>query len=178
MLGQDALWQTAQRCHAILSEHELPYAVVGGMAVSLHGYRRNTIDLDLLVREADAGRVKAEFLAAGFRWSDEDRAFFDSNGIPVEFLISGEKAGSGLTIPDPADESCRTQIEGLQVVTLATLIELKLACGLSNLRRAYRDLADVVELIAANRIGRDFARFLPKHIRKEFRELVLRARGE
>ena len=64
------------------------------------------------------------------------------------------------------------------VVTLARLIELKLACGLSNMRRAYRDLADVVELIAVNQLGRDFARFLPKSLRKEFRALVQRARSE
>jgi hypothetical protein len=32
-------------------------------------------------------------------------------------------------------------------------------------------------LTMTNHLGRDFARHLPKSLRKEFRELVLRARG-
>ena len=40
-----------------------------------------------------------------------------------------------------------------------------------------RNTVDVVELIAVNHWGRDFARHLPKSLRKEFCELVLRAGG-
>jgi hypothetical protein len=35
----------------------------------------------------------------------------------------------------------------------------------------------VVELIAANQLGRSYARFLHKSVRDTFRELVLHARG-
>ena len=39
-------------------------------------------------------------------------------------------------------------------------------------------IARAEETFAANHLGRDFARHLPKSLRKEFRDLVLRARGE
>ena len=56
-------------------------------------------------------------------------------------------------------------------------IETKLACGQGNLRRTHKDFVDVVELIAANELGRDFARHLHKTLRQTFRELVTHARG-
>lgn len=178
MLGQDNLWTTARRCHEALTGSGLPYAIVGGVAVSLHGYQRSTVDVDLLVRHEDSAAVRECFESNGFTWDLENRAYRDGNGIAVEFLLSSETAGSGLELPDPAAPGITTEIEGLAVVSLARLIELKMACGLSNLRRTYRNLADVIELIAVHQLGRDFARHLHKSLRKEFRALVLRSRGE
>ncbi len=62
-------------------------------------------------------------------------------------------------------------------MSLARLIEAKLACGLGNLRRTHKDFADVVELIAIHRLDSSFARFLAPSIRKEFMELVRHAAG-
>ena len=61
-----------------------------------------------------------------------------------------------------------TEIEGLSVVSLARLIELKLASGLGNLRRTYRDFADVVELIVVHDLSRSFARHLHKSLPRSF----------
>src|SRR5207248_3156963 len=47
MLENQTLWQTAAHCHAALDAVEIPHAIVGGVAVCLHGYRRNMVDLDL-----------------------------------------------------------------------------------------------------------------------------------
>ena len=71
-------------------------------------------------------------------------------GIAVQFLVSGERAGSGseVRLPDPNRPAVVTQIEGLPVLSLARLIETKLACGQGNIRRTHRDFADVVEFIA------------------------------
>jgi len=63
------------------------------------------------------------------------------------------------------------------VLSLARLIESKLACGLGSLRRTHRDFADVVELIAIHQLGRDFARHLHKSLRATFRKLVEQSRG-
>jgi hypothetical protein len=68
-----------------------------------------------------------------------------------------------------------TTIVGLPVLSLAELIQAKLACGLGNLRRTHKDFADVVELIAIHHLDGSFARFLHKSVRKEFRELIRRA---
>lgn len=182
MLGSGQIWDVARQCDAALSNAGLAHAIVGGVAVCLHGYQRNTIDVDVLVRRDDTEAVRTALEAAGFEWDTDSREFHSEENVPVQFLISEEPAGDdrsyGVTFPDPGAPGVTTEIEGLCVVSLARLIELKLACGLGNLRRTHRDLADVVELIAAHNLGRDFARFLHKSLRKEFRALVLRARGE
>ena len=81
-------------------------------------------------------------------------------------------------IPSPSEANCVTEIEGLPVLTLAQLIQAKLACGLGNLRRTHKDFADVVELIAIHGLDGSFARLLHKSVRKEYRLLVRRASGQ
>jgi hypothetical protein len=99
--------------------------------------------------------------------------------VAVQFVLAGESEGPGqpAAFPDPGDDGHVARIEGLPVLSLAALIQSKLACGLSNLRRTHKDFADVVELIAIHRLDKSFARFLHKSVRPEFRELVRHANG-
>ena len=64
------------------------------------------------------------------------------------------------------------------MVSLAKLVDLKLACGSTSVRRMHKDFADVVELIAVHQLTSSFARHLHQSLRKTFRELVHHARGE
>ena len=181
MLDRGSIWDTARRCDVLLDEHGLPHALVGGVAVCLHGYQRNTVDVDILVRREDTDAVRKTMEEEGFEWNPDQREFRGSDNVPVQFLIAGDPASDdralGVNLPDPGDAGVVTEIESLSVVSLARLIELKLACGLGNLRRTHRDFADVVELIVVHDLSRSFARHLHKSLRKEFRNLVLRARG-
>ncbi len=163
MLGNAPLWKTALDCHELLASAHVPHAVMGGVAVCLHGYQRNTVDLDLLVRKVDAEQIKS---------------CLPPQGIPIQFLYAGDRAGndSEAFLPDPSNASALTEREGLPILSLARLIETKLACGEGNLRRTHKDFADVVELIAINRLGRSFARYLHKSLRKTYRELAERAK--
>jgi hypothetical protein len=43
--------------------------------VCLHGYRRNTVDLDLLVLKDDQTAVRAALENRGFTWSAEQAEF-------------------------------------------------------------------------------------------------------
>ena len=160
MLENQTLWETATRVHEVLSLAGIDHAVVGGVAVCLHGYRRNTVDLDLLVRPDDSNAI---------------RTALDSEN--VRFVMAGASEGSGQSavFPDPADASQLAHIEGLPVLSLAALIQSKLACGLGNLRRTHKDFADVVELIAIHRLSSSFARLLHKSVQPEFRTLVKHA---
>jgi hypothetical protein len=94
-------------------------------------------------------------------------------------LIAGTQAGrdSEVSIPEPLGDANVEQIEGLAVVRLARLIEMKIACGLGSLRRTHKDFADVVELIAIRELDSSFARHLHKSLRVTFKELVKRARA-
>jgi hypothetical protein len=177
MLGNETLWHVAERCDALLSEAGIPYAICGGVAVCLHGYQRNTVDLDLVIRSGESDAVRKVLSEGGFTWDKANAEFRTSDGIAVPFLISGQKAGKGseVTIPEPIGDRNVEELEDLPVVRLSRLIEMKIACGLGNLRRTHKDFADVVELIATRNLGGTFARHLHKSLRPTFRELVRNA---
>lgn len=178
MLGNENLWETAAHCHRTLANAEIAHAVLGGVAVCLHGYRRNTVDVDVLIDRDAVESVKTSLTDAGFAWDDVQREFRSESGIPVQFLMTGDRAGrdSDVRLPDLSNPDDVTRIDDLPVVSLARLIESKIACGTGNPRRTHKDFADVVELIAVNDLSRSFARFLHKSVRKQFHELVLNAR--
>ena len=177
MLENQTLWETATRVHNVLLTAGIDHAIVGGVAVCLHGYRRNTVDLDLLVRPDDSNAIRTALEADGVIWREMSKEFQTVSGVAVQFVMAGASEGSGQSavFPDPADASQLTQIEGLPVLSLAALIQSKLACGLGNLRRTHKDFADVVELIAIHRLNSSFARLLHKSVQPEFRTLVKHA---
>lgn len=63
-----------------------------------------------------------------------------------------------------------TEIHGVRYVGLPTLIELKLASGMTNPGRL-RDLADVQELIRTLALPREFRNSLHEFVRPKFDEL-------
>ncbi|MDA1214366.1 MAG: hypothetical protein O2955_17795 [Planctomycetota bacterium] len=146
MLGNASLWETALSCHELLESSHIPHAVVGGVAVCLHGYQRNTVDLDLLVRRGDEEQIKSCFSDANYSWDATNHEFKTPSGVPIQFLYAGDRAGtdSSVYLPDPSDKRALSEREGLPVVSLARLIESKLACGEGNMRRTHKDFADVV----------------------------------
>lgn len=179
LLENETLWELTQRIHELLARDCLDHAIVGGVAVCLHGYQRNTVDLDLLVEPTDAAALRSALEAGGLRWHAEAKEFRSTAGVAIQFVLAGESEGPGqpAKFPSPSDPKHITTIEGLPVLSLASLIQSKLACGLGSLRRTHRDFADVVELIAVHRLDGTFARFLHKSVRSEFRVLYRHATG-
>ncbi len=180
MLGNEALWEIALRCHQIFEKASIPHSICGGVAVCLHGYQRNTTDVDLIINATDSEKVKELLLAESFQWDDELKEFRSSSDVPVQFFFAGERAGKGseVKIPEPTGESNIEERDGLAVVRLSRLIEMKLACGMGSMRRTHKDFADVVELIAIRNLDSSFARYLHKSLGPTFRELVHRVRDE
>jgi hypothetical protein len=179
MLENDSLWQAAAECHQLFATEKIPHAIMGGVAVCLHGYQRNTVDVDLLIRREDSPAVREVLEAEKFVWVEREKEFRSQSGVAIQFLLAGDKAGVGseVKLPDPADAKTTTEIEALPVLTLAKLIESKIACGMGNLRRTHKDFADVVELIAIHQLNSSFARYLHKSLRTTYRELARRARA-
>jgi hypothetical protein len=180
MLENETLWDIAEEVHAVLSRHGIAHAIVGGVAVCLHGYQRNTVDLDLLIQGEDSVRFQSALEAAGFVWNATAKEFRSPSGVVIQCVIAGEREGRGqeATFPNPGDAKHVTTIEGLPALSLAQLIQSKLACGLGDVRRTHKDFADVVELIAIHRLDGSFAQFLHKSLRKEFRKLVRSVGGK
>jgi hypothetical protein len=95
-------------------------------------------------------------------------------GVRVEFLVSGGFPGDGLpkpvAFPDPAQAGIAISKDGLKVVSLETLVELKLASGMTAGHRV-KDLGDVQQLIEALELTEDFANRLNPYVRAKYGEL-------
>jgi hypothetical protein len=165
MLENESLWEAAVQFHGLLAAATIPHAFVGAVAVCLHGYRRNTTNIDLLVRQEDSGFVIK---------------VLEGEKFAARMLFAGERAGTGTDVlfPDPGDDQATIEIEGLPVLTLTKLIESKIACGLGKPRRMNKDFADVLEMIVQNRLNSLFARHLHKSLRATYREIVRKSRGK
>jgi hypothetical protein len=151
--------ETAREISKILKAHQLRGAVIGGVAVVLHGHIRTTKDVDLFV--ADLQATSDALVAAGYRY-DAKRREFDRDGVPVQ-LVS-----SDLVDPTPTRS---VKIEEITTVSLVDLINIKLQSGLSSIVRA-QDIADVIGLIRHHRLTGAFAPRIDKRFRSDFKKLL------
>jgi hypothetical protein len=157
-----------------LNELKIPYAVAGGMALFTHGLRRFTEDVDVLVDAAGLKEVHEQLEGLGyippFKGSKQLRD--TSTGVRIEFLVTGQFPGDGkpkpVAFPDPLTSS--VEIDGIQYLKLNSLIELKLASGMTNPGRL-KDLADVQGLIRALNLPRDYSQQLHEYVRPTFTQL-------
>lgn len=87
-------------------------------------------------------------------------------------ITSGEYPGDGrpkpVSFPVPSESS--VEIEGVRVVTLEKLLELKLASGMTAPDRL-KDLADVQELIKIRGLNEGFAEGLDPYVREQYLKL-------
>ena len=150
--GTSEVHLTLSKITQRLNEMGVDYVVVGGMAMFQHGYRRFTEDVDLLVTREGLKEIHQKLEGLGYRcpFQGSKNLRDTEHGVKVEFLLTGEFPGDGkpkpVAFPTPA--SVADEIGGIRYINLQTLIELKLASGMTSSERM-KDLADVVELIKA-----------------------------
>jgi Uncharacterised nucleotidyltransferase len=167
-----------------LRELNIPYVVVGGMAMFFHGYRRFTEDVDLLVTRDALRDIHQRLEGLGYvpPFAGSKQLRDASTGVRIEFLVTGEYPGDGqpkpVAFPDPSN--CYTIIDGLRILPLPKLIELKLASGMTGAGRL-KDLGDVESLIKELNLPADFGAQLDPYVQTKFREIwegVQKARSE
>ena len=173
--GRGVLNETLRRIAADLERHGIEYNVIGAIAMNLHGYRRFTEDIDLLLSREGLRLFQEHLIGLGYRPAlagATEKYRTTQENVPVEIIIAGEYPGDGLPkpvqFPDPKEHS--VIIDGIKTVTLEKLIELKLASGMSAPDRL-KDLADVQELIKQKALDESFAAKLDDSVREKFREL-------
>jgi hypothetical protein len=167
------VWGTLRRAHAALDDAEIPHAVVGGLAVFLHGHRRMTTDVDVLVRPQDVACVIDALRDAGMERKKGE--FIGDEDVRMHLLITGEPEGidwaKAIHFPDPVDARVVETIDDFPTVVLARILEMKLACGLSNPRRP-RDIDDALRLMEVHELDKRFVTRLHPLLRKDFKRLV------
>jgi hypothetical protein len=168
------LHRALRRITERLSELHIPYAIAGGMAMFFHGFRRFTEDIDILVTRAGLEQLHQELEGLGYvAVFPGSRNLRDAaSGVRIEFLVTGDYPGDGkpkpVAFPDPAQSG--VERDGIRCLNLPTLVELKLASGLTAPGRL-KDLADVQELIRLLHLSADFAGQLQPFVREKYAEL-------
>src|SRR5205807_2484756 len=90
-----------------LKKADIPYAVVGGLALIAHRYRRVTTDVNVLLTPQGLAEFQKRFVTKHYkRVPGRRRRFTDrANGVTVGFLVTGLFPGTGepgpISYPDP-----------------------------------------------------------------------------
>jgi hypothetical protein len=174
--GDSGLHETLRTLAAKLDELGIPYAVIGGMALTALGYARMTEDIDVLVTRADLKKIHSALVGLGYRRLFEgSKSLRDTNtNVKIEFVLTGDFPGSGrpqpVSFPDPAHADPHVR-DGVKFIGLHRLIELKLASGLTGGPDRAKDLVDVQQLIKLLRLPRSLDREVHEAVRAKYHEL-------
>lgn len=172
-MGTDPVHEAMYKLARTLDEMGVPYAIAGAMALNEYGYRRATVDVDVLLTADGLAQFKARWLGRGYveRYPGSRGLRDTEHNVGVDVLIAGDYPGDGkpkpVRFPDPA-----VAIRGRRIALLprTKLVELKLASGMSALHRL-KDLADVIEMIKHAKLPRELADELDASVREKYLEL-------
>jgi hypothetical protein len=173
-MGEAEVQKAMAKLVDLLDRDGIPYAVIGAMALNEFGYRRVTVDVDVLLTPPGLAAFKARHLGRGYvEKLPGSRGMRDAeHGVDIDVVLAGSYPGDGkpkpVVFPDPA----RAAERGARValLPLPTLIELKLASGLTAPDRL-KDLADVQEVIRIGALPRALAGDLNPFVRDKYLEL-------
>lgn len=172
--GRSAVQLALRKITSRLGELNIPYVVAGGMALFSHGLRRFTEGVDILVTKEDLKTIHRNLAGLGYRPPFEGSKNLRDveSGVRIEFLVTGDYPGDGRPKPVafPQPSSVAEERDGIQYLNLATLVELKLASGMTNPQRV-QDLADVQELIKLLNLPQSFGESLNPYARPKYDEL-------
>jgi hypothetical protein len=172
---QGDLYKTLKNLAGRLDKANIPYALIGGMAMAQHGFVRMTEDIDILLTPEGLATFKNEALGRGYvlAFQGAAKTFRDTDtGVRIEVITAGEYPGDGLPKPVsfPNPQAASIEKGSFKVITLEKLIELKVASGLTSPHRR-RDLADAQDLIRALQLEKEFAHKLDESVQDLYRRL-------
>ena len=168
---QDALLKVAAR----LERHGIPYAIAGGMALFKHGFRRFTEDVGILVTSDGLKLIHEKLNGLGYLPPfEKSKNLRDTeNGVKIEFLIAGEFPGDGkpkpVAFPHPSDVA--VELGGIRYLGVPTLVEMKLASGLTGGIPRMKDFTDVIGLIQSLPLPMELVEQLNPYVRDKYLEL-------
>jgi hypothetical protein len=172
---ESLVFKTLRKIALRLDSIEVPYAVAGGMALEAHGFRRLTVDVDILVSREGLKTLHEKLEGLGYipPFAGSKNLRDTEHGVRIEFLITGEFPGDGkpkaVAFPEP--EVAGVLIDGVRFLSLPSLVELKLASGMTGGLHRLKDFADVIALIETLGLSAEFADQLNPYVRDKYFEL-------
>ena len=173
-MGEADVHKALEKLARTLDAQGIPYAIIGAMALNEFGYRRVTVDVDVLLTPDGLAAFRANHLGRGYvEKSPGSRGLRDVQyGVNIDVVLAGSYPGDGrpkpVAFPDPATSAERGA--RISLLPLPTLVELKLASGMSAPHRL-KDLADVLELIRVLELSPEFAAGLNPYVQEKYLEL-------
>jgi hypothetical protein len=170
----NAVFKSLRKIAKRLGDLGVPYAIAGGMALDAHGFRRLTVDVDILIGRDALKTIHDSLDGLGYipPFASSKNLRDTEHGVRIEFLIAGEFPGDGkpkpVAFPDPREAS--VTLDGISYLSLPKLVELKLASGMTNPGRL-KDLGDVQELIRILDLPLDFTAELNPFVQDRYVEL-------
>ena len=124
-MGDSDVQRALERLVGILEAQNIPYAVVGAMALNEFGYRRVTVDVDVLLTPAGLEALKAASLGRGYvEKFPGSRGLRDTeNGVDIDVFdqhqqrledLRFERDRLALSQQHPAN---RVQLERVELIT-------------------------------------------------------------
>ena len=152
-LRDSEMVEIVRRFHALSKSHELPYCVIGGMAVVRNGYARTTIDIDILTLKSEWSKILP--LVGEISSDGLGNCVDKKTGITIDILFADEDWEMVIPMPDPRNVGEFDEALGANFIGLHALVQLKTAVYLDKLGEhgpatAAKDLADVQVLMKNN----------------------------
>ncbi len=136
-------------------KRKLEFLLAGGHAVIVHGYARNTFDLDFIIRRDDQAAWKEFVHSLGYRPHQEGPTFLQFNPsdaafLPLDLMLVNDDTFAKLLADAVAAPSGSG---GARVISLLHLIALKShAIKHGHPGRVEKDVDDVIHLVQLNRL--------------------------
>ncbi|HEV2382587.1 MAG TPA: hypothetical protein VG206_22700 [Terriglobia bacterium] len=160
-----------QKIAGPLAAANIPYEVIGGLAVLIHVEEADAVhsiltrDVDILISRPDLDRVIAVAESGGFRFRHaagfDMLLYGDKAANAIHLLFSGEKVKASQATPNPPLAPERKVIQGQEVsiIPVADLVRMKLSANRD------KDRVHIRSLDAAGLITPQVARELPEPLR-------------
>jgi hypothetical protein len=117
---ESAVHKTLEKITRKLNQLGIPYAVVGGMAMFFHGYRRFTDGVAILLTREGLNEVHRQLEGLGYLppFQGSKHLRDTEYGVKIEFLITGDYPGDGrakpVAFPDPDEAS--VEVAGMRLL--------------------------------------------------------------
>jgi hypothetical protein len=144
------------------------------MALNAHGYRRVTTDVGVLLTPEGLAAFKAKHVGLGWveRHPGSKNLRDTEFNVKIDVILTGHYPGDGkpkdVAFPDPAEVAIAG--DGVMVLSVKSLVELKLASGMTSTDRL-KDLADVQELIRTLKLDLELQSDLAPMVRQKYAEI-------
>lgn len=173
-MGDADVQKALDKLARTLDAQGIPYAIIGAMALNEFGYRRTTVDVDVLLTADGLAAFKQNNLGRGYveKFPGSRTVRDTEHGVDIDIVLAGTYPGDGkpkpVAFPDP--ETAAQRGTRIALLPLNRLLELKLASGITAPHRL-RDLADVQEVIRLLALSDGLAGELDASVRDKYLEL-------